>query len=277
MRRAQPGERHRESDAEPPGQQRPHHRNANWNHGGTNRIAIVTSVQYSGLPGSTVHPRTNSRKIPGSTRLRRRLSRIFQRDRNEIGLGTRRPASSGTRAEQPAHDLPVAAHPAMLAPVVGAVVRRIVVDDLDVAHQPGARVSALDQVVAEQRIAREAMLQHPAQGFDFVNALAGEDAFALQVLVNVGGGARVDVEAGLAGVDVGQPRLRRALHADADARLQNAVAGDDDVVARDRRWPGSADAPSRRPADAPCRAAVRCRCPASGRSARAAAATGRRP
>ena len=120
----------------------------------------------------------------------------------------------------------------MLAPVVRAVMRRVVVDDLDVADQSGARVRSFDEVVTEQRIAREAMLQHAAQGFDFVDAFAGKDAFALEVLVHVGGSASVDVEPGLAGVNVGQPRQRRALHADADARLQNAVAGNDDVLAR---------------------------------------------
>ena len=53
----------------------------------------------------------------------------------------------------------------MLAAVVGAVVRGIVVDHLDIADQPGARVSAFDQVVAEQRVAREAMLQHLVQRY----------------------------------------------------------------------------------------------------------------
>ena len=57
--------------------------------------------------------------------------------------------------EDPAHDLPVAAQPAMLAAIIGAVVRRIIVDDFDIGGQTGARIGAFNQVVAEQRIARE--------------------------------------------------------------------------------------------------------------------------
>ncbi len=120
----------------------------------------------------------------------------------------------------------------MFAPIVGAVVRGIVVDDFDVADQPGPRVCAFDQVMAEQGIARKAVLEYAAQGLDFVDSLAGEYAFALQVLVDVGGRTRVDVESGLAGIDTGQARLRGALHADADPRLQNAVSRNYDVVVR---------------------------------------------
>ena len=223
---------------------------------------MVTSVQYNGLPGRTVQPRKNSRKVPASTRLRRRLSRIFQRERNEIGLRTRRPGLVGHFAEQPADNLPIAAHPAVLATVVGTVMRRVIVDDFDVADQTGARVGSFDQIVAEQRIAREAMLQHPLQGFDFVDAFAGEDAFAVEVLIHVGDGARVNVESGLAGVHARQPRQRRTLHADADARLQDPVSRNHDVAVRNRRSPGSTDGPSLPPADALCRAATRCRSPA---------------
>src|SRR6516162_7571615 len=118
----------------------------------------------------------------------------------------------------------------MLAPVVGAVVRGIVVDQLDVAHQSSARIRALDQVVAEQCIPREAMLQHPVQGVDLVDAFASEDAFAVEVLINVGDGSRVNVEAGLPGIDAGESRLGRTLHADADTGLKNTVTRSDNVA-----------------------------------------------
>ena len=96
--------------------------------------------------------------------------------------------------------------------------------------QARARVGAFDQVVAEQRIAREAPVEHPVHRVHFIDPFAGKNAFAIKVLVNVGDSARVDVEPGLTGVDAGQARTRRALHAHADARLQNAVAGDHDVL-----------------------------------------------
>ena len=123
----------------------------------------------------------------------------------------------------------------MFAPVVGAVVRGIIVDDFDIAGQAGARVRAFDQVMAEQGIAREAPVQHAVHRVHFIDTLAGEDAFAVKILVHVGNGARVDIEASLARIEAGQPGTRRALHAHAHARLQNAVAGDHDVLLRSDR------------------------------------------
>ena len=52
-------------------------------------------------------------------------------------------------SEEPAHDLPIAAQPAMLAAIVGAVMRRVVVYDLYVADQSGAGVGTLDQIMAQ--------------------------------------------------------------------------------------------------------------------------------
>ena len=127
--------------------------------------------------------------MKGSTSERRRLSKIFQREMVEIGFAHHAARLVRHASEQPLRDLPVAAHPAMLAPGVGAVVRGIVVDDFDVGEQPHARVGAFDQVVAEQRIAGEAAFEHGMQSVDFIDALAGEDAFAIQILVYVGDGA----------------------------------------------------------------------------------------
>ena len=147
----------------------------------------------------------------GSTSERRRLSKIFQRETVEMGLRHQLARFVGHAREHPLRNLPVAAHPAVLAARVGAVVRGIVVDQFDIADQPGARVGAFDQVVAQQGIAREALVQHRVQRGNFVDAFAGEDAFAVEILVGVGDGAAVDVEAGLAGVDGCQPRARRRL------------------------------------------------------------------
>ena len=136
----------------------------------------------------------------------------------------------GHAREEPLSNLPVAAHPAMLAAGVGAVVGGVVVDDFDVGGQAGAGVGAFDEVMAEQGIAGEALFEHGVEGRDFVDAFAGEAAFGVEVLIDVGDGARVDVEAGLAGVDVGHARLRGGVDADADARLQDAVAFGDDAA-----------------------------------------------
>ena len=67
---------------------------------------------------------------------------------------------------------------------------------------------------------------------DFIDSLAGEAAFAVQILISVRNRASVNVEAGFTRVDRSQPRIGGALHTHADARLQNPVAGDHDVLNR---------------------------------------------
>ncbi len=89
----------------------------------------------------------------------------------------------------------------MLAAIVGAVMRGIIVDDFDIGRKPCARVGALDQVVAEQCVARKAAVEHSMEYRDLIDSLAGEAPLAEQVLVGVGNGARVNVEAALAGID----------------------------------------------------------------------------
>ena len=85
--------------------------------------------------GSTVQPATSSRSWKISTVLRRRLSKIFQREIAESRFG-----SGGHRRAQwpadPSENLPVAANPPMLAPRVRQVARRVVVVQLDVRDEP---------------------------------------------------------------------------------------------------------------------------------------------
>ena len=76
-----------------------------------------------------------------------------------MGLGTWLPDSSGTRAEEPLRDLPVAADPAVLSASVGGVVRGVVVDDFDVGDKTGAGVRALDEIVREESVSRKAAVQ----------------------------------------------------------------------------------------------------------------------
>ena len=65
---------------------------------GVNRRNTVAKVQRIGRTPGASHPKTRSRNVAGSTRLRRKLSRIFHREISEMGLAHARPASSGTSA-----------------------------------------------------------------------------------------------------------------------------------------------------------------------------------
>ena len=169
--------------------------------------------------------------VAGAIRLRRRLSRIFQRDMSGRRLRCR-PVAGRHERKEPPQDLPVAAHPAVLASRVREDARRIVVDDLDVGDEGRARVEALEEVVRQQRVLRHAALERRDERVDVVEALAGEDAFVEEILVDVRDGGRVRIHAGVAGVGAGEQRSGRARHRDADPRLQNPVALRDAADAR---------------------------------------------
>src|SRR5438034_9168814 len=66
---------------------------ANWLHAGINRMQMVSRVQYNGRPPSASQPSTSSKNVAGSTKLRRRLSKIFHREMDEIGFGACSPDS----------------------------------------------------------------------------------------------------------------------------------------------------------------------------------------
>src|SRR3954447_1086754 len=120
----------------------------------------------------------------------------------------------------------------MSAAIVGAVMRRVVVNYFNIGDQSSARISALDQVMAEQRIAREAFLQNLTKRIDIVNPFAGKDALAIKILVNIGNRPRVDIKPSLAGINACQPGACRGVDTDADARLHNPVAPRDNVQLR---------------------------------------------
>ena len=106
--------------------------------------------------------------------------------------------------QQPSQDLPVTAYPAMFPPILRAVVGWIVIHHLDICQQTDAGIGALDQVVAQQRILREAAIQHFMKDLDLIQTFSGEDAFAVQVLIDVGDGASINVKTSLAGIDRSQ-------------------------------------------------------------------------
>jgi hypothetical protein len=108
------------------------------------------------------------------------------------------PPRVGDDREQPARDLPVAARPAVLAHRISHVACRVVVQKFHVRHERGPRVESLEQVVTEQRVLRHAVGERSGEGVHVVQALARERAFAEQVLINVGRGGRVRVNAGVA-------------------------------------------------------------------------------
>ena len=86
------------------------------------------------------------------------------------------------------------------------IVERVVVDDVDVGAERRARERPLEEVVAEQRVVRHAPGERSLEGVDVVDALADVAALVEEILVDVGDGGRVRVDADVAGKNPREPR-----------------------------------------------------------------------
>ena len=107
---------------------------------------------------------------------------------------------------------------------MGEDTRRVVVDHLEVGDEGRASVDTLEEVVRQQRILGHTAVEGRDEGVHVVETLAGVDAFVEEILVHVGDGGGVRVDARVAGVGAGKQRSRRAGHRHAHPRLQDAVA-----------------------------------------------------
>ena len=140
----------------------------------------------------------------------------------------------GTRNlwQQPGCDLPIAANPAMAAAHVAAVARRSRLVQLHVAEQSGTGVTALKQIVTEDPVLREALVQGLLKRVYVVDPLADERTFLEQILINVGYGAGVWIDARLAATELRVTRPVGTGKTDRHARLQDAVSVDHELPGR---------------------------------------------
>ena len=172
----------------------------------------------------------------GVTRLRRRLSRIFQRPISGSGLRLR-PWRDGTNGNSQ--------NRICQSPRIQRCWRRACVRTLDgysstishVGDERHPRMQPFEQIVRQQRVLRHAVLERRHEGVHVVQALAREDAFAEQILIRVGHRRGVRIHARVPRVQPREQRARRARERDAHARLQNAVAFGDAARPRVERRP----------------------------------------
>ena len=115
--------------------------------------------------------------------------------------------------------------------------------------QPGAREGALEQIVAQERVLGDPPRQRLLERVDVVDALAGVAPLAEQVLVDVGDGGGVGIDAGRAGEDALEERgVTLGRERGRDARLEDAVPRDDPAAGGSSlgRFNGWAMVPTRR-------------------------------
>src|SRR5260370_4474544 len=83
-----------------------------------------------------------------------------------------------------------------------------------------------------QGVAGEAVVEHLVEDGALVDSLCREDVFAEQVVIDVRDGAGVDVESGLARIELREPRARGGGYAYPYARLQYSIPSRHDAMPR---------------------------------------------
>ncbi len=145
-------------------------------------------------------------------------------DRQPIGF---RPVRPRYARRQPLEELPVAADPAVLAPRERQISRRVLVEYRDVGGQPGAREAPFDQVVREEPVLGEASSRRALECGHVVDPLSGEAPLVIEILVHVGNGGGVRIDAGVPGVYDGETRSVCAREPHSHPGLKNRVAARD--------------------------------------------------
>ena len=113
-------------------------------------------------------------------------------------------------------------------PVVGGSA----LEQLDVGDEAGTREDALEEVVTQQRVLRHPPRQGRFECVDVVDSLAGIGPFPEEVLIDVGDGRRVRVDAGRTRRQALEERALAAGQGRGHARLEHGVALDDAIRAR---------------------------------------------
>ena len=164
---------------------------------GSRIVARTQPIHIDAAAKGNASPASNASMQVGADSVRRRLSSIFQRPI----AGTPRSAR-----QQPRQQLPVAARPTVMAPRGDVVACGELLDYLDVGREACAGKDAFEQIVAEQCRVRHPAGKRRFESVDFVDALARIGAFADQILVHVGCGGGIRVDAVHAGKDVLEQR-----------------------------------------------------------------------
>ena len=124
-------------------------------------------------------------------------------------------------------NLPIPANPTAPAADVRTIAGGVFLIQRHITQRPGPHVTPFQKIVAEDPVLGETAPQGPFEGINFIDALADERAFTEQVLINIGNGAGIGINAEFIGAQTGIPGAVRAGQAHRHPRLKNAVPRDD--------------------------------------------------
>src|SRR5690606_30986430 len=96
-----------------------------------------------------------------------------------------------------------------------------------IADQRRSPVQSFEQVMAEKCILGNAPFEAPMKGRHIIEALAHVDACAEQVLIDVGYGARIDIDGRVAPVEARKQGLAGRFRRQLNARLKNRISSFD--------------------------------------------------
>ena len=168
-------------------------------------------------------------------------------------------ARQASTPENPRKQLPISARPPMLPGGRGFVMRREVIEKLGVCRQSGPRENALEKIVAKQGVVSYLAHESFFERVDVVDSFAGVRTLAEQILVNVGSGGCVRVNAARPGKHFLEKRtfsLRR--QGGSNARLDNSVPVHNAFFGLTELGHDSRGAPSSRSSGRPRLEAIAC-------------------
>ena len=102
---------------------------------------------------------------------------------------------------------------------VGAVAGWVLFIELHIAQQPRPRVASFQQIVTEDTVLGKAAVERPLERVHVVNALADERAFTKEVLIHIGDGAGIRIDARLTPEQSRIPRQSLARQTHGHTRL----------------------------------------------------------
>src|SRR5580704_19213793 len=83
----------------------------------------------------------------------------------------------------------------MFAPGIREIPRRVIIIELDVSDQRGPSVGALDEIVRQKRVLGELVLGRSLERVDIIDALPREAPLGEEILIDVGDGGRIWIDA----------------------------------------------------------------------------------